>query len=94
MDIINLLSLSTSIILFVVTCFVVKPLTTSIESLKTAIAKLDDIVELLSTSASTNRVGIAKIDESWKSAHKRIDLIEERMHDVEKRCIGCTCRKE
>lgn len=105
MDLINILCMTTSVILFFVTCFVVKPLTTNIENIKDTmnanvdglnitINKLNDVVEILRNAATINRVEIAKIDESVKSAHKRLDVISNQIHELETRCMHCNCKKE
>ncbi|MBQ1182422.1 MAG: hypothetical protein IIX53_02005 [Phascolarctobacterium sp.] len=78
---------------FVVNWLYNKPKDEQTKALRDTVVELKEVVETLRDYAVANKVEIAKIDESAKSSHKRLDDIVERLHEVEQRCVNCTCRK-
>lgn len=103
--IIGILSACVGVAMFIVTWLYFKPVKTSIDSFKEALQtsiqglqktmeKLADAVENLRKDSTATQIHVAELEQSVKSAHKRIDNLCERVHDMEQRCVNCTCRKE
>ncbi len=59
-----------------------------VKSLDTASAAITKLREML----NDERIHIAKVDESAKSAHKRLDDFEHKIEDIQNRCVNCQCR--
>ena len=83
-----------SLVVLGVTYLIVKPLQTSIGGLQSTMEKLADAVENLRKDSTATQIHVAEVEQNVKSAQKRIDNLCERMHEVEQRCVNCTCRKE
>jgi len=83
-----------SLVVLGVTYLIVKPLQTSIDGLQSTMEKLADAVENLRKDSTATQIHVAEVEQNVKSAQKRIDNLCERMHEVEQRCVNCTCRKE
>ena len=64
------------------------------KALRETVAELKEVVEILRDHAVDNKVDIAKVEENAKSAHKRLDGLSERLHEVEQRCVNCQCRSK
>jgi ATP-dependent 26S proteasome regulatory subunit len=55
--------------------------------------KLTEKVDNLISDNTDTQVHIVEIEQVAKSNQKRIGGLEERVHDVEQRCVNCACRK-
>lgn len=65
-------------------------------------AKISDLVKSLDTASTAiiklqemlndERIHIAMVDESVKSAHKRIEELNHQIEDIKNRCVNCKCR--
>ena len=82
-----------SLAVLVATYFIIKPLQVSIDGLKSTMEKLTEKVDNLISDNTDTQVHIAEIEQLAKSNKNRISGIEERVHDVEQRCVNCVCRK-
>ena len=71
---------------------VAQPLKTAIAALQSSIQELAEEIKELRRRASDNRVEIAKVTESVKDAHFRINEFERRLSDAEHKCERCTCK--
>ena len=89
----NLNTIVSLVVLFV-TYLIVKPLQTSIDGLQSTMEKLAIAVDKLREDSTDTQIHVAEVEQNVKSAQKRIDNLCERMHEVEQRCVNCTCRKE
>ena len=82
-----------SLAVLVATYFIIKPLQVSIDGLKSTMEKLTEKVDNLISDNTDTQVHIVEIEQLAKSNQKRISGLEERVHDVEQRCVNCVCRK-
>lgn len=82
-----------SLAVLVATYFIIKPLQVSIDGLKSTMEKLTEKVDNLISDNTDTQVHIVEIEQLAKSNKNRISGIEERLHDVEQRCVNCVCRK-
>jgi ATP-dependent 26S proteasome regulatory subunit len=82
-----------SLAVLVATYFIIKPLQVSIDGLKSTMEKLTEKVDNLISDNTDTQVHIVEIEQVAKSNQKRIGGLEERVHDVEQRCVNCVCRK-
>ncbi len=78
--------------LLVAVYLVLQPLKAQIENLTKSLDVMSGIISKLQELFSTERIHIAKVDESVKSAHLRVDELERKMEELQKRCIDCSCR--
>lgn len=82
-----------SLAVLVATYFIIKPLQVSIDGLKSTMEKLTEKVDNLISDNTDTQVHIVEIEQLAKSNKNRISGLEERVHDVEQRCVNCVCRK-
>lgn len=83
-----------SLAVLVATYFIIKPLQVSIDGLQATMEKLTEKVDNLISDNTNTQVHIAEVEQIAKSAQKRLDGISDRLHEVEQRCVNCSCRKE
>ncbi|MBR6511129.1 MAG: hypothetical protein IKT51_02675 [Phascolarctobacterium sp.] len=93
MDISNINTI-VSLIVLGVTYFIVQPLQVSIQGLQKTMEKLTEAVDGLRKDNTAIQVHVKEVEQVAKSAQKRCDDLADRVHEVEQRCINCTCRKE
>ena len=79
--------------MFIVNWLFNKPKEEETKALRETVGELKEVVEILRDHAVDNKVDIAKVEENAKSAHKRLDGLADRLHEVEQRCVNCTCRR-
>lgn len=79
-----------SLLVLVTTWLIVQPLKSSIVALQVSVEKLGSVVEQLRKDVGANNEETVRVGEVAKSAHKRIDRLEERVIRVESRCEHCT----
>ena len=91
--ILSVLSTLFACAMFVVNWLYNKPKEEETKALRETVAELKEVVEILRDHAVDNKVDIAKVEENAKSAHKRLDGLAERLHEVEQRCVNCQCRR-
>lgn len=78
-----------SLLVLVITWLIVQPLKSSIVALQVSVEKLGDVVEQLRKDVGANNEETVRVGEVAKSAHKRIDRVEQRLIRVEGRCEHC-----
>lgn len=83
-----------SLLVLVITWLIVQPLKASITALQASMEKLSSVLEQLRKNVAENNKETVRVCEIAKSAHKRLDLIDERLRNVENRCNHCTCKGE
>lgn len=80
------------IVVLAVFWIVIQPLKTTMSDLKDSINTLCEEIIVLRKQAADNRVEIAKLTESCKDAHHRLNELSNRVTNVEQKCQHCTCR--
>lgn len=80
------------IVFLAVLWIVAQPLKTAIAALQSSIQDLAEEIKELRRRAADNRVEIAKISESVKDAHFRINELDKRVNEVEHKCERCICK--
>ena len=76
------------------TYLILQPLKTQIASLVKSLDTASDAIIKLREMLNNERIHIAKVDESVKSAHKRLDDMEDDIKEIKNRCVNCKCRGE
>lgn len=77
-----------------VTYLILQPLKAKISDLVKSLDTVSKAIIKLQELLNDERIHIAKVDESAKSAHKRLDDFEHKIEDIQNRCVNCKCRGE
>lgn len=93
MEIGNLNSLL-SLAVLVATYFIIKPLQVSIDGLQSTMEKLTEKVDNLISDNTVTQVHIKEVEQIAKNAQTRVESLAGKLHEVELRCVNCTCKKE
>ena len=72
---------------------ILQPLKPAMAALESSINNLAQEIVGLRQQASDNRAEIARIAESNKDAHFRVNNLEERIRSLEGKCHNCTCAR-
>ena len=73
--------------------WIISPLNASILRLNDSLNRIDGIVDKIQEQNIAILQDITATVASVKSAHKRIDELQERVHTLEMRCTDC-CRRD
>lgn len=83
-----------SLVLLAVTYLVIKPFQADIQGLRTSFNRLYEAIDGLRHDIISVQINTKEIEQIAKSSQKRCDSLEQRVADVEQRCINCNCRKD
>lgn len=72
---------------------IVQPLKAQIANLAKSIDLMSAVISRLQETLNSERIHIAEVDASAKSAHHRIDSVETHVEELQQRCINCNCRE-
>lgn len=73
--------------------WIIAPLNTTVQGLKEMVIETKGTIEDYRQLSSKMAQDITEAKASARSAHKRLDELNERMHSVEMRCTEC-CRRD
>lgn len=73
-----------SLLVLVITWLIVQPLRTAIDGLSKSLEELRAEIHKNHNSLNDLRVNVQSMTEANKSAHKRLDEYNDRLHEVEK----------
>lgn len=74
------------------TYLVLQPFKTKIEDLIKSLNTNSQAIQKLQEMLNNERVHVGKLEESLESAHRRIKELVDRVQELERRCISCSCR--
>lgn len=83
-----------SLAVLVATYFIIKPLQVSIDGLQSTMEKLTEKVDNLISDNTITQVHIKEVEQIAKNAQMRVESLASKLHEVEIRCVNCTCKKE
>lgn len=78
-----------NLILLAATYLILQPLKAQISNLVKSLDVNSEAIIKLREIVNNERVHVAQLEESVKSAHKRIDEHEHKIEEIQNRCVNC-----
>lgn len=83
-----------NLILLTATYLILQPLKAQITNLVKSLDVNSEAISKLREMLNDERIHVAKVDESVKSAHRRLDEHDHNIEEIRNRCVNCQCRGE
>lgn len=81
-----------NLVLLCATYLILQPLKAQITSLVKSLDTNSEAIIKLREMLNDERIHVAKVDESVKFAHQRIDEHDLHIEEIRNRCMNCQCR--